>query len=245
MTLQDKYSRANSRRYRAAHGGIQSNRAKTVAAKVVPASKEFPRLEPSGSTDSPDDAEPSEDSDAEERPNFSRRTLASNLDRYHEPEPEPDVEPEPETDLSEFLKKQVASLDAPLPLMSQDNEDDVDHAFSHLFLKPQNTRNLRQISSDEASELVQLDDERRKADATRELRARFTGRDLRSKPQGRRLAPAKSPLAGKPPSTVGEDARSTALVGPLDDEAFLDEVLGDASGTYGNTQRKRRGVTTC
>ncbi|EGG03670.1 uncharacterized protein MELLADRAFT_90033 [Melampsora larici-populina 98AG31] len=256
MTIQDKYSKANSRRYRATHGGIQSNRAKNQAASsntVSNDTEKFPALKKDDETKAEDDEnqeiEPEEE---EEDQNYARRRIDTNLDRYHEPEPEPDAEPEPEVDLSEFLRKQAACLTtAPIPLAPEEDDDDVDHAFSHLFLQPRKIHNLRQLSAEEASELSQLDDERKKADASRgmlylivksELRARFSGKDVkaRSKAPARRLAKhQQGSTAASVSKDSGEGDRATALVGPLDDEAFLDEVLGDSSGTYGNIRRKK------
>ncbi|KAH9818275.1 hypothetical protein DFH28DRAFT_959990 [Melampsora americana] len=254
MTIQDKYSKANSRRYRATHGGIQSNRAKNQAAlsnanTISNDTEKFPTLKKDEEIKSDDNKNQEMKTEEEEKEDqiYARRTIDTNLDRYHEPEPEPDAEPEPEVDLSEFLKKQAASLTtAPIPSAPEEEEDDddVDHAFSHLFLQPRKTQNLRQMSAQEASELVQLDDERKKADASRELRARFSGKDVKARPKAsaRRLVSAKhqqDSTAVSVSKELGEGGRATALIGPLDDEAFLDEVLGDSSGTYGNIRRKK------
>lgn len=107
MTIQDKYSRANSRRYRAAHGGIQSNRAKLRSA----ATNEFPALDQAANhasdstprpienadvdADATEVGDHGEDGDDRHRQTYSRRTLKSNLDRYQEPEPDPDAGEKP------------------------------------------------------------------------------------------------------------------------------------------------------
>ncbi|KAH9818252.1 hypothetical protein DFH28DRAFT_959889 [Melampsora americana] len=150
-----------------------------------------------------------------------RRTIDKSLARYREPEPGPDAEPEPEVDLSEFFKKQAASLTkAPISSAPEDDDDDeVDHAFSHLFRQHRKITNLRLISTQEASELVQRDDERKKADASRESCARFSGKGVKARPKAsaRRLVSAKhqkGSTAASSSKEPGESDRATALIGP-------------------------------
>jgi len=105
MVLQDKYKRANSSRYRATHGGMESNRqlrAKAVAsASSASPSHHFPPLvpadpSPSSSSSLADHPPPSVDNHLLPTPSpssaFARRVLASNADRYLEPDPDPNLD---------------------------------------------------------------------------------------------------------------------------------------------------------
>lgn len=237
MVLQDKYKRANSSRYRATHGGIESNRAKSREKLFKEAQKEtnFPALV-SGATPVPVDQE---ESSSELHSRFSRRQLASNADRYEEPNPDPDFEPEPEIDLSSFLEKQISTLTTKEdePTKNSQDDDDIDHSFDHLYQHSQKLRKDSKptkiiLENPDQLGLVELAEDRKKAEATRELLARFTGRN--NEPAHNSKHSTKScHRAGQTPTKV------VGLVGPLNDEAFLDEVLNDSSGTYGKFKTKK------
>lgn len=142
-----------------------------------------------------------------------------------------------------FLQKQVASLEAPPLETTADDPADVDHAFSHLFLRPGHEKKIQQISADEASQLAELDDVRKKADANRgmwkydlrkpwdtlreggfdlnfllhiasALRARFTGRDVKDSVSGTQLPAFGSQRDGETMKRRTDDLRTTAIVGP-------------------------------
>ncbi|OAV95817.1 hypothetical protein PTTG_05876 [Puccinia triticina 1-1 BBBD Race 1] len=281
MVLQDKYKRANSSRYRATHGGIQSNRqkAKAATASIGPSSpsqqqqppaEDFPQLIQPSSAPPADDLQPSQTAETllplahppaappPPNPTFSRRQLASNAHRYLEPEPDPNEEPEPEIDLTYFVEKHRTKIEAEeVRSKEPDEEQDVDQSFDHLFKHSTRPGHVQHslsstgihgsagkpakvfIEDSSSLGLEELDNERKKADATRELIARFSAHQLGPKTTGP-PKPNRRPLARQKPKLNTPNPPSSnpkELVHPLDDEDFLDEVLNDSSGTYGKFKR--------
>lgn len=293
--MQDKYKRATSSRYRATHGGIQSNRQKAKLA-ATPA----PILDPSSSSSSSSDVKQHEDFPELVRPpitssetqlglpktandglvdhtlapqipaaSFARRQLASNAHRYLEPEPDPNLEAEPEIDLTKFVEKQqtrIAAEEARKQARGgkrEEEEEDVDASFEHLFQHSSAAKGVGHSSSSRSASSInrltgkptkvfiedrstlgldELDNERKKADASRDLIARFSAAQLDSsnKPAGtaRNKRPLiRSKLTHSTAKTSASLSNPKELVLPLDDEDFLDEVLNDSSGTYGKFKR--------
>ncbi|PLW56396.1 hypothetical protein PCANC_03435 [Puccinia coronata f. sp. avenae] len=297
MVLQDKYKRANSSRYRATHGGIQSNRQKarasaheTPALKSVPPAtstttvqdQEFPHLLQATAATTTTTALSDHSNpliQPHSNPSFARRTLDSNAHRYLEPEPDPNEEPEPEIDLTSFVAKQKCKITLLESSKKQEDEGDggdadVDLAFDDLFkhsTKPMHHHpDHRALYTNGSSSMVvnsktgkpakvviqdpsslgleELDNERKKADSTRDLIARFTATQLgppKSSREASSLRDRRTPAAHaramtcttqknihRPSSTNSKDH-----VLPLDDEDFLDQVLNDSSGTYGKSKK--------
>ncbi|KAA1130964.1 hypothetical protein PGTUg99_017458 [Puccinia graminis f. sp. tritici] len=295
MVLQDKYKRATSSRYRATHGGIQSNRqkAKLAAATATPSivdpssssssaanvkqHQDFPELVHPSSilpvTSETQLGRPKTDVEslgdhtlASHTPavSFARRQLASNADRYLEPEPDPNLEPEPEIDLTKFVEKQQTRIVAEEEARKQgrggnheeEGEEDVDASFEHLFqhsTRPRPGQSHASMASRSKPTKVfiedrrtlgldALEDERKKADASRDLIARFSAAQLNpsKSPAGsaRNIRPSvRSKLSDSTAKTSASLSTPKELVLPLDDEDFLDEVLNDSSGTYGKFKR--------
>ncbi|KAA1068433.1 hypothetical protein PGT21_025173 [Puccinia graminis f. sp. tritici] len=297
MVLQDKYKRATSSRYRATHGGIQSNRqkAKLAAATAAPSildpssssssssanvkqHQDFPELVHPSSilpiTSQTQLGRPKTDVEslgdhtlASHTPaaSFARRQLASNADRYLEPEPDPNLEPEPEIDLTKFVEKQKTRIAVEEEARKQgrggkheeEGEEDVDASFEHLFQhstrprpgQPHASMSSRGkptkvfIEDRRTLGLDALEDERKKADASRDLIARFSAAQLYpTKPAAAGAArisrpSVRSKLSDSTAKTSASLSTPKELVLPLDDEDFLDEVLNDSSGTYGKFKR--------
>ncbi|KNZ61037.1 hypothetical protein VP01_1460g5 [Puccinia sorghi] len=281
MVLQDKYKRANSSRYRAKHGGIESNRQLKAKAAVASSSSSsasqshhFPPLLPSHPAPLPtpssiaNDLPSSVDSNhlflppTSDSSDFTRRVLASNADRYLEPEPDPNVdeETEAEIDLGEFVKKQmrkIAEEDASGGTSKQ--EEDVDRSFDKLFEhsrqggrgeKGEERLEVSRrgkpakvvISDPSCLGLDELDEQRKKADATRDLIARFSATQLppnNHRPLNHlsRLTPASTKPTSANTNNTPSSNQLKEIIIPLDDQDFLDQVLDDASGTYGKLKR--------
>ncbi|KAI9057570.1 hypothetical protein FKP32DRAFT_1681428 [Trametes sanguinea] len=186
------------------------------------------------------EAELDEEEQRELERKFARRQLASNADRYAEPEPELDSEGEevvePEVDLSSFLERQKLSDSAgPSTLLSpEDEEEDVDTSFAHITsnLKPQSQTKKGKVQQIEwNAELEELSREKAAADATRELKERF--RAQTAKQRGRAAPRGASTAVRKPHSE-----RSYVEAPPLPTDApkpeksekegmedFLDDLL--------------------
>ncbi|KAH9441363.1 hypothetical protein MJO28_015632 [Puccinia striiformis f. sp. tritici] len=240
MVLQDKYKRATSSRYRATHGGIQSNRQKAKS-DINQHKEDFPDL-PQTTLQTDTEIPPSE-SDPDH--SFARRQLASNADRYLEPEPDPNLEPEPEIDLTEFIEKhktRITEEERNGGRGSEKEEEDIDESFNDLYRHSSSLRHQNNSKNGNKPtkvfiedpnyqlQLEELDNERKKADATRDLIARFSGHKL--DPSRSKVPPTRNdPIPSKTTGTSNE------LVLPLDDQDFLDEVLNDSSGTYGKSKR--------
>lgn len=261
MVLQDKYKRANSSRYRASHGGIQSNRQKARdRASAFPDLNQALATKTSTATTTDDASSLDQAADQTATPSstqsFSRRALKSNADRYLEPEPDPNEEPEPEIDLSKFLEKQRSLLDQEEDRLDNRHkgigvdDDDIDESFDHLFQHSKHANspghsnfNLKKpckvyVEDPNSLGLDELDNERKKADATRELIARFSGQLNVSTPDSHTCRKFNRPKLDKMDrASESQRLKSVDLVGPLEDEQFLDEVLNDSSGTYGKFKR--------
>ncbi|PPR02528.1 hypothetical protein CVT24_001954 [Panaeolus cyanescens] len=143
---------------------------------------------------------------------YGRRGLGSNVDRYKEEEPEldSDGEPivEPEVDLSSFLEKQRITDDiGPLASAKENkdyDDDDVDTSISHMLssrgvakpMVPQKGK-VEVIAWDE--ELDELTREKKAAEATWDLKARFRAKSekLKTKPVTPTPASARSKKPGK------------------------------------------------
>ncbi|OBZ74737.1 hypothetical protein A0H81_05279 [Grifola frondosa] len=119
---------------------------------------------------------------------FARRALASNVDRYAEPEPELDSEGEeivePEVDLSAFLERQRLSpgpSSAPPP---PDEDEDIDTSLAHISARPQSSvqskkGRVQQIEWDPG--LEEMSREKAAAEATWDLKARFRAQTARQR----------------------------------------------------------------
>ncbi|KAK2460399.1 hypothetical protein APHAL10511_007564 [Amanita phalloides] len=173
--------------------------------------------------ESPPDDDEAEQLAAENAQKYSRRQLASNADRYEEPEPElgsdGELILEPEVDLSNFLERQKLS-DGPPSSAKDDSEDDIDHDIAPLEIsktkKSAKKGRVEQIEWTE--EFEALHREKVAADAARDLKERFraTSGKLRTRP----IIADISPL----PPVEGAGAQE-----PKDSmtemENFLDELL--------------------
>jgi len=89
--------------------------------------------------------------------------------------------------------------------------------------------------------LEELDEQRKKADATRDLIARFsaTKRAPNNAPSNHlvpRTRPSPKPADANSSNTLSSNQPKEVVI-PLDDQDFLDQVLDDASGTYGKLKR--------
>jgi len=89
--------------------------------------------------------------------------------------------------------------------------------------------------------LEELDEQRKKADATRDLIARFsaTKRAPNNAPSNHlvpRTRPSPKPADANSSNTLPSNQPKEVVI-PLDDQDFLDQVLDDASGTYGKLKR--------
>ncbi|KAI5992350.1 hypothetical protein F5J12DRAFT_726956 [Pisolithus orientalis] len=176
----------------------------------------------------------------EQRRRYGKRQLASNADRYVEPEPElgSDGEEirEPEVDLSAFLERQKISEDTATSSTTLPDDDDVDHDFDHIRLGTQTrTRskkgNVHTIAWDD--QLEKLQREKDAADAARDLKERFREKSgkLREKPVS--FEPRKHGMS----ATTDILWNNTIVALPLPTERapktpkeemqdFLDELLG-------------------
>ncbi|KAI0830088.1 hypothetical protein BC628DRAFT_1336843 [Trametes gibbosa] len=134
------------------------------------------------------DDEEQKELDRELERKFGRRELASNADRYAEPEPELDSGGEelvePEVDLSAFLEKQRLSPQPSSAPPPPDEDDDVDTSLAHISSQPKLTTQskkgcVQQIEWD--AELEKLTREKAAADATRDLKARFRAQAARQR----------------------------------------------------------------
>ncbi|CAH7689100.1 hypothetical protein PPACK8108_LOCUS24168 [Phakopsora pachyrhizi] len=164
-------------------------------------------------------------------------------------------ESEPEIDLTNFLEKQKAkeqseSYQTYQQITSDKNsnetekdrdQDDVDESFDGLYKHSVNFDKLKKSSNkvliDPSSlGLEELNIERQKTDATRELLARFTGRSdvpISSK----RSITKNIPLTKNQTDDLSKNHSSTSknMILPIDDEDFLDEVLNDSSWHFWET----------
>ncbi|KAJ2988923.1 hypothetical protein NUW54_g8955 [Trametes sanguinea] len=194
--------------------------------------------------ESEQEAEVDEEEQRELERKFARRQLASNADRYAEPEPELDSEGEevvePEVDLSSFLERQKLSDSAgPSTLLSpEDEEEDVDTSFAHITsnLKPQSQTKkgkVQQIEWD--AELEELSREKAAADATRgEACSLISSAVKRTAKQRGRAAPRGASTAVRKPHyersyveapPLPTDAPKPEKSEKEDMENFLDDLL--------------------
>ncbi|OJA20276.1 putative protein 28 [Rhizopogon vesiculosus] len=178
------------------------------------------------------DLDPDSEEAKELQKKYQRRQLASNADRYVEPEPElgSDGEEirEPEVDLSSFLAKQrlsdVSEVTAGVP---QVDDDDVDHELAHIssHRNPPSTSQKGRVQTIEwDAELEEMSREKAAADASRDLKARFRAKSekLRAKPLSGRDRKQGDNYVEAP--ALPTDAPKKEPKVEMED--FLDELLG-------------------
>ncbi|KLO16522.1 hypothetical protein SCHPADRAFT_823103 [Schizopora paradoxa] len=143
---------------------------------------------------------------------YGKRKLASNADRYKDPEPvlnsDGEVEEEPEIDLSEFLARQRLGDGERRELDQEEGaEEEIDSSLAHLsskFNAPSNSHKgkVQYVEWDESTE--EMFREAAAADANRELKSRFR-------------AKAEKQKSSKPSVTIqSKSSRSAAAAAALD-----------------------------
>jgi len=165
-----------------------------------------------------------EEAQAEWEAKWRHRALGSNEDRYREPEPEDgdgeEQEPEEEVDLSAFVAKQrEAELGAAL---EKEEDEDVDHSLDHV---PTTSRSAEAREKPKPAmgvvqwdpELEEMLREKQKAEAIRDLKARFKGNAPSSQTARRGVQPQP---AGKGAALPSESAGALH-----EDESFSDDLL--------------------
>ncbi|THH17671.1 hypothetical protein EW146_g3179 [Bondarzewia mesenterica] len=186
-------------------------------------------------------AELDEEETEELQKKYARRHLASNADRYAEPEPEigSDGEEilEPEVDLSKFLERQRRE-EVPQVLSKPEDEedDDVDYTLSHISAKgtldaPSRKGKVQQIEWD--AELEEMTREKAAAEANWDLKTRFrvkAAQQQRGRIANRGGAPSRAERRQEksyveaPPLPTQQDKPAKDPKPQM--EAFLDDLLG-------------------
>jgi len=165
-----------------------------------------------------EDEEVDEEEAEKERIKYSRRNLGSNAARYEEKEPDPDEEPEPEVDLSALMNRQRLDDDtqAVIGVPKVEADDDVDHSLSHFGSQaPLANRKDRKAVIEWDESLEQMKQEKEKAEAVWDLKARFKNApQVQPKPTERRFA--------RQPRLAGEAEPSDPK---KEMENFLDDLL--------------------
>ncbi|CAE6460859.1 unnamed protein product [Rhizoctonia solani] len=182
--------------------------------------KRFTTPAPFRSREEEEEDEVDEEEAERERAKYARRGMKSNADRYEEKEPDPEEEPEPEVDLSEFMRKQRlddeagASMSVATPKVEVD--DDIDHSLANFGSHaPPASRKDRKGVIEWDQSLETMKQEKEKAEAVWELKARF------------KHAPQSKPRANerrvvRQPRLAGEDEPTDPK---KEMENFLDDLL--------------------
>ncbi|EUC57099.1 hypothetical protein RSOL_208240 [Rhizoctonia solani AG-3 Rhs1AP] len=182
--------------------------------------KRFTTPAPFRSKEEEEEDEVDEEEVERERAKYARRGMKSNADRYEEKEPDPEEEPEPEVDLSEFMRKQQlddeAGASESIAVPKSEVDDDIDHSLDNFGSRAPPVSQKGQkgiIEWDESLEAMKQ--EKEKAEAVWELKARFKHAP-QSKPRANERRVVRQPrLAGEAESTNPKK----------DMEEFLDDLL--------------------
>ncbi|KAF8699079.1 hypothetical protein RHS03_07330, partial [Rhizoctonia solani] len=186
--------------------------------------KRFTTPAPFRSREEEEEDEVDEEEVERERLKYARRGMKSNADRYEEKEPDPgdglraEEEPEPEVDLSEFMRKQKleddAETSASIAVPKAEMDDDIDHSLANFGSRaPLASRKDRKGVIEWDNSLEAMKQEKEKAEAVWELKARF------------KHAPQSKPRANerrvvRQPRLAGEDE-------PTDPKKEMEEFLDD------------------
>ncbi|CEL55638.1 hypothetical protein RSOLAG1IB_01650 [Rhizoctonia solani AG-1 IB] len=202
--------------YRGRGRGKRGGFGKSVRARAR--GRKFTTPAPFRSQEEEEEEEVDEEEAERERAKYARRGMKSNADRYEEKEPDPEEEPEPEVDLSEFVRKQrlddEAGTSASVAVPKVEQDDDIDHSLANFGSRaPPESRKGRKGVIEWDDSLEAMKQEKEKAEAVWELKARF------------KHAPQSKPRANE--RRVVRQPRLAGEAEPTDHKKEMEEFLDD------------------
>ncbi|CAE6409737.1 unnamed protein product [Rhizoctonia solani] len=180
--------------------------------------KRFTTPAPFRSREEEGEDEVDEEEAEQERAKYARRGMKSNADRYEEKEPDPEEEPEPEVDLSDFMRKQRlddgVGTSGSVAVPKVELDDDIDHSLANFGSRaPPESRKDRKGVIEWDDSLEAMKQEKEKAEAVWELKARF------------KHAPQSKPRANE--RRVIRQPRLAGEAEPTDPKKEMEEFLDD------------------